>query len=437
MRFEFIKPKHWGQLALLGASLLGASLLLSACGGGSSDGDSNANVRLLNATRGYSSLALTVNDTSVNSNVAYAGVGAYASVGTDTTTSLVQTTGIGTTVASLAPSLSGGSNYTMIAYGWAGAVYTTLLQEDQEAAASGKSKLLVMNLAPDAGALDIYLSVVGDSLDNESAVASNVLGGYSSAFNTINSGSYRVRVTSAGKKSELRLDIPSLTLNSTGVATLVITANEGGMLVNGILVAQKGEASNFPNGEARARVVSSFGDGARVSALLNGASMMSGNVSPAIGEYQSTKAGAAALSLSLNGSPMSLAAPTLKAGGDYTLLLWGDSAAPQLTVLNDDNRLAATSGTVKMRMVNAVQNLNAGLTLSLDYSAVASNVLPGASSTPALLAASTSSLLSVSSSASSTPAYSISELPLVANGVYTVFMLGSADKMIGTLRRER
>jgi hypothetical protein len=431
MRFDRFIPKTLGFL-----TLLGTGLLLSACGGGSSS-DSNANIRLLNATRSYSSLALTVNDKSVNTNVAYASVGAYTSVDTGTTTSLVQTTGIGTTVASLAPSLSNGSNYTMIAYGWAGAVYTTMLQEDQEAAASGKTKFLVMNLAPDAGPLDVYLSVVGDSLDNEAAVASNIAGGYSSAFNTINSGSYRVRITSASKKTELRLDIPSLTLASTGVATLIITANEGGILVNGILVTQKGEASNFLSTQARARVITSFGDGARVSALLNGASMMSSTVSPAIGEYQTTAAGAATLSMSINGSPMSLAAPTLKAGGDYTLLAWGDSAAPQLTVLSDDNRLAATSGAVKMRMVNAVYNLNAGLTLSLDYSAVATNVLPGAASTPALLSSSASSLLSVSSSASSTAAYSITELPLVANGVYSVFMLGNADKMVGTLRRER
>lgn len=433
MRFEFFKPKNWGILALLGGGLL-----LSACGGGSGGGDDNsANLRLLNASRGYANLALTVNDKSVNSDVAYGTVGAYASVSSDTTTSQVQTTGIGTTVANLAPTLAQGSNNTMISYGWAGAVHTSMLQEDQDAAATGKAKLLVMNLAPDAGALDVYLSVPGDSLDNEVALASNIAGGYSSGFSSINSGSYRLRISSAGKKSEIRLDIPSLTLASTGVATLVVTATQGGMLVNAILLPQKGTATSYLNDEVRARVISSFGDGARVSAQLNGNTLMSGTVAPAIGEYQSSKAGSGALSISVNNVAMSLSAPSLKAGGDYTLLVWGDSAAPQLTVLNDENGLAATSGAVKMRLVNAVTNLNSGLTLSLDYSAIASNVQPGVASTPSLLSSSTSSLLSVSSSASSTPAYSIAELPLVANGVYSVFVLGSADKMVGTLRRER
>ncbi|MCV2367881.1 DUF4397 domain-containing protein [Roseateles oligotrophus] len=430
MRFNFLAPKNWGLLTLACAGLL------SACGGGNS-GDSNANIRLLNATRGYANLALSVNDKSINTDVAYASAGAYASVDTSATTSQIQTTGIGTTVASLAPSLNKGSNYTMIAYGWAGAVHTSMLQEDQELAASGKAKLLVMNLAPDAGTLDFYLSVVGDSLDNEAAVASSIAGGLTSGFNTINSGSYRLRITSAGKKDEVRLDIPSLTLASTGVATLIVTSNEGGMLVNGILLQQKGESSNFLSADARVRVISSFGDGARVTAQLNGGSLMSNAVAPAIGEYQNSKAGAGSLSIHVNGSPMNLAAPSLKAGGDYTLLVWGDSAAPQLTLLSDDNRLAATAGAVKMRLVNAVANLNAGLGLSVDYSAIASNVLPGASSTPSLLSSSVSSLLSVSSGASSSPAYSITDLPLVSNGVYSVFMLGGADKMVGTLRRER
>ncbi len=431
MQFESITPRIWGLL-----TLLGAGLLVSACGGGSSS-DNSANIRLLNASRGYASLALTVDDKSVNSDVAYGSVGAYASVDADEPSSQVQTTGIGTTVASLVPSLAKGSNNTMISYGWAGAVHTSMLQEDQEAAASGKAKLLVMNLAPDAGALDVYLSVLGDSLDNEAALASNVAGGYSSGFSTINSGSYRLRITSAGKKSELRLDIPSLTLSSTSVATLIVTASQGGVLVNAILLQQKGAASSYLNDEVRARVISSFGDASRVSAQLNGIPVMSNTVSPAISEYQSSKAGASTLSVNVNNLPVSFAAPSLKAGGDYTLLIWGDSAAPQLTVLNDENGLAATSGAVKMRLVNAVANLNSGLTMSLDYSAIASNVLPGAASTPSLLSSSASSLLSVSSSASSTAAYSISELPLVANGVYSVFVLGSADKMVGTLRRER
>lgn len=419
----------------LGAALASAALL-SACGGGGSD-DSKANIRLLNATRSYSSLDLSVDDSSVNSNVAYASVGSYGSIDTSDTTALVQTSGVGTSVASVAPSLTKGGNYTLIAYGWAGAVRTSMLQEDQDAAAANKAKLLVLNLAPDAGSLDTYLSVVGDSVDSESAVASGVTGGSSSGFNTINAGTYRVRITGAGNKSDLRLDIPSITLSSTSVSTLVITATSGGVLVNGILVAQKGSATNLATTQSRARVVAAVADSARVSALLNGSTLLGTSVAPTIGEYQSFTAGSTTLSVMVNGAPLAVSAPTLAVGGDYTLMVWGDAASPQMTVIADDNRLPSTSGTVKMRLVNGLASANTGLTLSLDYSPIASNVVSGTASTPSVVSASTSSLLSVASPTTSTPVYSIAELPVVANGVYSVFVLGGSTSTVGTLRRER
>lgn len=409
--------------------------LLSACGGGG--GSSNSNIRLLNATSNYSTLALTVNDISVNSGVAYAALGAYTNVSTSATVSQVQTSGVGTTVASLTPTLAKDSNYTLIAYGWAGAVHTSLLQEAQAAPATAKASLLVLNLAPDAGALDVYLTAAGDSADNAAAVATNVAGGYSSSYNTVNSGTYRVQVTGYNNKTDLRLDIPAITLASAGVATLVITATDGGVLVNGILVAQQGAATNYASNVSRARVVASVADNSLVAATLNGTSLLGSSVAPTIGNYQNFAAGSSTLAVMVNAVPLTVTTPTLKAGADYTLLVWGSSSAPQVTVLADDNRLPATTGTAKMRMVNGVAGTQTGLTLSLDYSALATNVLPGTASVMAGVPSSTSSLLSVTSPSSSTPIYSIAALPVVANGVYTTFILGGSNNTTGTLRRER
>lgn len=416
---------------------LACATLLSACGGGGGSSDSTTNVRLLNASVGYSSLDLAVDSKTVNSNVAYGSAGSYASVNTGATASQVQTSGVGSTVASATPTLTAGSSYTMIAYGWSGAVRTTLLQEAEEAPAAAKSKFLVLNLAPDAGALDVYLTASTDTLENATPVATNIAGGSGSGYNSLNSGSYRLRLTGSGSKTDLRLDIPAITLASAGVSSLIITATDGGLLVNGMVVEQKGSISNFATQVSRARVVAAVAGNATVAAQINGASLLPSSVAPTIGDYQTVAAGASSLSLSINGAPMSVSAPTLKAGGDYTLLVWGDASAPQLTVLSDDNRLPVTSGTVKIRMVNGVASLNTGLTMTLDYSAIATNVVPGSASAISHVSASTSSLLSVNSPTSSTPVYSIAALPVVANGVYTVFMMGASGAMVGTLRKER
>ncbi len=410
--------------------------LLAACGGGSDS--SSAQMRLLNASIGYAALDMAVDSTTVNSGVAYAGVGSYADVKTDATGTEVQSNNVGSTLASSTPTLASGSHYTMIAYGSAGSVRTTLLQEDQDVPASGKSKLLVLNLAPDAGAMDVYVTGADDSLDTASTVASGIATGSGSGYITLNSGTFRVRLTAASTKSDLRLDIPSITLPSAGVSTLILTGSTGGVLVNGIQLLQQGATNNFPNTTARARLVAAVGGSALVSGSIGQTPLMPTSVAPTIGDYTTVTAGTAALSVYVNGTLMSFTNPALTAGSDYTLMVWGTAAEPKLAVLTDDNRLPTSpTTTAKIRLVNGVASATTGLTLNVDYSALASNVVAGTSSTPQTTPASTSALLTVTSPSATTPVYSLSELGIQAGYVYTVFVMGDSNTMVGSLRRER
>jgi hypothetical protein len=415
---------------------LATAALMSACGGGGSD--SKAQMRLLNASIGYPSLDMAVDSSTVNSAVTYANVGSYADVNTGATGTEVQSNSVGSTLASTTPSLASGSHYTMIAYGAAGSVRTTLLQEDQEVPASGKSKLLILNLAPDAGALDVYVTGTTDSLDGASTSASAISAGSGSGYLTFNSGTLRVRLTASGNKSDLRLDIPSITLPSAGVSTLVLTGSSGGVLVNGIQLIQQGATTNFLNSTARARLVAAVGGNALVAGSIGSTQLLPASTAPTIGDYQTLATGSTAPTIFVNGVQLQVSSfPTLAAGGDYTLMVWGPATSPQLTVLTDDNKLPTTSSAAKIRLINGVANTSAGLTLNVDYSALASNVLAGTSSTPTTTAATTSSLLTVNSPASATPIYSLSSLAIQANGVYTVFVMGDNSSMVGSLRKER
>jgi len=418
----------------LGLSLC-ATALLTACGGGSKS--STTQVRLLNATQSYAQLDLTVNDKTVNSKVAYATTGSYTGVDTSATASKVLTSDVGTSIAATTPTLTANSNYTYLAYGWAGSVRTSLLQEAETAPDTGKAKLLVLNLAPDAGPLDIYVTNATDTLDTATTLATNIAGGSGSGYNLINSGTFRVRVTGYNKRTDLRLDIPAVTLASAGVTTLILTATDGGLLVNGMQMEQKGAVTNFANTQARVRTVAALAGGASVAATINGSTLLPNSVAPTLGDYLATSAGASVLSVSVNGSPFPVATPTLKAGADYTLLVWGTAAAPQFSVITDDNRLPTTSGGVKMRMINGLTAAGPSLTLNLDFSALASNVAPGTSSAVATVSSTSSSLLNVNAPTSVNPIYSVSALPLAANGVYTVFVLGDPASPVGTLRKER
>ena len=72
----------------------------------------------------------------------------------------------------------------------------------------------------------------------------NLQSGSGSGFISMSSGSYRVRVTGYNQRStDIRLDIPNLTLASAGVHTLILTGTDGGVLLNGVTLVQKGEVA--------------------------------------------------------------------------------------------------------------------------------------------------------------------------------------------------
>lgn len=424
-----------GSKRLLAWLAMASVSLLAACGG-SGDDDSTAKLRLVNASSAYSAgLDLNVDDTTIASAVLYGSASSYKSVDADSVTALVQSSG--STVTSLYPTLSADNHYSLITYGWSGNMKSTILQEEEDAPDANYSKLLILNLASDAGSLDVYMTQNIDDLANATATVSAVSGGASSGYKTVASGTYRVRITGTGKNYDLRLDIPSITLSSKQVATLVITPTPGGVLVNSILLTQQGSLSTYGTSNARARVVAAVADYGRVGATLGSTTLLTSSVAPSIGEYQIISAGTPSLAVTVNGTAMAAATPTLSAGNDYTVLVWGEPASPQISILSDDNRLPSTSGTAKFRMVNGVARLSAGLTMTLDYSAIATNVLAGTASTAVAVNSSTASLLQVSSPTSGTPVFSVTDLPVVSSGVYTVFMMGGAESIAGTLRRER
>lgn len=422
-----------GWLALAG------SMALAGCGGGDADNDGAAHLRLLNASAGYASLDLYVDDAVKNSAVAYGTLGAYVDVGsTDSVSTVITANGSGTALSSSSRSVVKDISYTLVAYGWQGALKTALIEESTRAADSGKSTLTVLNLAPDAGTVDVYLTGSDEALDDATAIATGVAGGASVSGISLGVGSMRLRVTGTGDKTDLRLDVQGLPLASTQVATLILTPGSGGVLVNGLLAVQKGSVTALANPKARARVVAAVSGNGKVTATVNGSALAAAATSPSIGSYALIDGSATApVVLGVNGVAVSVASQAMPAGGDYTLLVWGDAAAPQTTLITDDNRLPAVTGNAKLRLVHGVAGLGVPLTLTADFSAVASQVAQGQASAWANVAASTAMRIEVSSPLSTTPLYALTDASIAAKGLYTVFMLGDSATPQAVLRKDR
>lgn len=160
------------------------------------------------------------------------------------------------------------------------------LTDNEAAPTSGTAKLRVFNGAAEAGALDVYVTApdatLADSTATVSALGTERISGYSE----ISAGTYRVRITGSGDKTDLRLDLPSVVLADQQIATLVLTTTPGGVLVHGLTLNQKSSVTAQKNSSARVRLVAGAAANGNAAATVNGVVLSAGLAkSPAVGSY--------------------------------------------------------------------------------------------------------------------------------------------------------
>jgi hypothetical protein len=419
--------------ALALALTLSLTLALSACGGGTDR--TKAHVRLANASSGYSALALTVDGSTIAAGVAAGTSTDYADASRGTQDLDISSPSSATVLSTRSASLGKDTYYTLLAYGKAGALATQLLEETQSTPSSGKALVRVINTATDAGSLDVYLTGANDTLLQSAPLQSAAAFGTLGSFVTINSGSWRLRITAANNASDLRLDVPNLSFGSQDVMTLVITPGRSGLLVNGLLLTQQGGVAVAANTQARIRVAAGISGNPVVSASVAGTNLLSSAVVPALTDYALVTAGAVTPVVTVNGgTALSFSAvPTLVAGGDYTLVVHGAPGSAAASILADDNTLPSDSSKAKLRMVNAAAGV---LTLKVGLVVKASGVAAGTASGYVAADATTTGTVQVSS-ADLLLNYNATDLSFAANGVYTLFMLGSSSAPVGQLNRDR
>lgn len=416
----------------LGLAVLG---LLAGCGGG--DDTTKAKVRLVNASSGFSALSLIVEGDTRVSSVAYGASNDYVDIDPDDTDAEVRRAGATTALTTFTASWSKKKHYSVLAYGDT-ELKTVLLDDNQDTPDSGKFRLRVLNAAPDAGAVDVYITGNDDVLTGTSPVQAAAAVGSTNGYVTITSGTRRLRVTAAGSKTDLRLDLATLGLDSGAVGTLVITAGKGGVLVNALLLKEQQGIARHDNDKARVRVAAAVGDTGTVTASAGGTALMTGVGAPAVGLYTLVTAGSLTPAVSVNGSSVSTAATTLAAGADYTLMVYGPASTAVAVWLDDDNRLPSDISKAKVRLVHGIGDLAAAMALSVDFTPVADSVTPGtASAYYDAQSPSTTAVLSVTATGQTAAIYSAVDQVFAAGSNYTLFVVGSMAAKTGILRKDR
>ncbi|MBP6765927.1 MAG: DUF4397 domain-containing protein [Rubrivivax sp.] len=417
------------------AWMLAAAMALSACGG---DNDrTKAKLRLVNASSGYPSLDLRVEDTLTQGAVSYGNTASYVQVAPGEADSAIAVTGSATALLSFTPAMSKDRYYSLLAYGGQGTLKHLLLDDNAGEPDSARALLRVVNAAPDAGALDIYLTASDVDLVAAGPVQSSAAVGAVGEWLTVNAGNWRLRITAAGNKADLRIDLPVLALPSKQVATLVVTPGRGGVLVNTLLLVQQGNISAGAAPQARVRLAAGVADGGAVAAAVGGTVLASNVGSPAVDIYTLLPAGTLPVVVSVNGLSVPMPDMALLAGADYTLLVRGPLGAAQASWIEDDNTLPINTGQAKLRLVHGVADFGGAMAMTADFVPVADGVNPGQASAHRLVSATTTASLSMTGTGRPTPLFSAVDQRLEAGAVYTVFVVGPAASAVGILRKDR
>lgn len=425
---------------LLLGSGVALALSLTGCGGGSGgSGNGTGQVRVVNATHSHANIDLLVAGSKQTGPVAQGKASSFVAVTGGTQTVAVSDSGTVTALASVGPSIGADSYYTLVAYETNGVVKASWVGENDTAPTAGTANLRVLNLASDAGALDVYITAPGVDLATV-GTPTFIVGGTGSSpgttFLAYTPGTYRVRVTASGSRSDLRLDMNGIVLADQQIVTVLLTPTTGGALVDGGLIVARKDFTSSPNTNARVRLVSGVPSGL-VAASVGGTTVEAGAASPSIGTYVTVPAGSAAWTVTVDGNAAAVPAVTLAAGSDSTLLVTGTPAAATATRVADDNHAPSATSTNNMRLVNGLSGTSVGLSLTVDFAIAASNVLPGAGSAYKTVTSSTNQRIEVTSPLSPTPLSLQTGLSLPSGGVYTVFVLGDIASPVTAIRRDR
>lgn len=407
------------------------------------DNTDSAQIRLLNASRGYSSLDLYTNngstgtDTQQFSGVTLGSISDYAAVKADTYALKFRKSGTSGDLLTSSATLAEETHTTYVAYGATNRFGVLSIDEDVAAADSGYTKLQVLNAASDS--LDVYLTGPNDSIDDVSATIGAVAAGSRSAASTLLSGTYRLRITGAGSKTDIRLDVPGIALASTGVLSIILTDTPGGVLVNAVVLPQQGAPTAYDNTTARIRGALGLSAGSAAGLNLAGTDIVANRparsyIAPS---YSTVAAGSAPFTVNVDGAIVTSGTATLEAGKDYTLLVWDSGGVVHTTLITDDNNLS-TSNRAKVRLINGASGLAAPLTLSVNFSPIAEYIDVGTVSDVTEVDPGTDYELDVTNAQTLVTLLTRTSVSLDGGGVYTLFMAGGGSAaVVGTLREDR
>lgn len=411
---------------LLGAAPLAA--LLPACGG-----STTARLRIANASIAFPSVDVELNDDIIRRGVAAQTVDGYFDVDIDESDLTLGIRSASTTLAETGIGLNADERWTAIYYGSNGSAGLLAYEEDERDPDDDSDFRLRVFNGSDTATLDIYLTEADAQLSAVAPAVSAAPLNKLTSFDDIVAGTWRLRITTGGNPTELRLDT-TVTMGRERVGTLVVFASTSGMLVNAALLVEDAAAVLLSNAHARLRFVNALSSNTAITPTIDGTASAATLPARSVTSYVEADIGERTLGALVGGASFTTTA-TLASATDVTFALYGADGAPKLLVIDDDNRAPTATGQSRIRLVNLVDG-SGTLSLSINLGSAVLPVAPGETSDHLQLSSIADADIAIVD-ASGLPLASLPQQDLLAGGVYTVFAMANGATVTALLRRDR
>jgi hypothetical protein len=221
--------------------LLPLLLLGTACDDDSTSPDSAA-LRFLHAAPDVGAVAFRVDGATRVASAQYgAAPAAYSSLDADDHDLAVRLAAGTTDFATAELEAVQGERYTVVLSGQGDEADLLVVEDDDSAPAAGKARLRVLNAAPSAASVDVYVTAANTDLATVTPKASALTPEHASAYIVLDGGTHRIRITSAGSKTNILLDVQNVSLAAGKVRTLVLLDDaDGGAPYGHAMLADRG-----------------------------------------------------------------------------------------------------------------------------------------------------------------------------------------------------
>ncbi len=407
--------------------------LLALAGCGSNKSVNSANIRTLNLTveSGAINVLVDTDSTNFQSNIAFKSTTAFKEISPGAHRLRVSNAGgviLDQTVSALSQ-----QKQLYVVFGGASSLGAILLSNDIPTSGSGNTRIRLVNLAVGLGTYDFYATPgLNDYLTVEPLVKNTAATTYE-----LTAGTYTITLTAPNSKNVL-FQVPARALASQKYYNLALYNIGSGQLPSAFWLTQDDDAAPefLTSPVSRVRAANSQPGSSTVNVSIGSNRIFTNVPFGGISTYALAGSGAQTISYvdTADTTQSYVLNTTLDGASDYSTFLAANTSGPSSVFQVADKVLPATTGKVRIRLVNA--STVPDLSLALSFTAVTPLVPIRSASNYFEVVGGAGTPVTITQGAGAAPVLNLAGTDLTAGGTYSIVVSGVAGTLVISTRQD-